>query len=366
MIITRSRLLIPLILVLAAALTWLKIPLASSQGLTLAAAQVEGDLPLEDPAAAAWQQATAVEVPLSAQNITKPMLLETKVKAVSVRALYNATDLAFLVEWADDTENDSMVRVQDFRDAVAVQFPLVDTPQPFYCMGQQGGNVNIWHWKADWQADMVARQDMHTAYPDMYADEYSFTDKPLTPDNLDVGPASYTDPNYLPALAAGNLFAAATHDSPVEDIVAGGFGALTAQPLAEQNVQGHGVWADGKWQVIFSRALASSEADDVTFDAAKSYSVAFAAWDGANEERNGQKSVSQWVTLQFGGAGAAEPGKAEPTKAAPGGGAAAPVAPSQEGGGVTGIMIIFAVVVLVLGAISFLLMKVSQQHDNRQ
>ncbi|MFN8454040.1 MAG: hypothetical protein U0401_05085 [Anaerolineae bacterium] len=35
-------------------------------------------------------------------------------------------------------------------------------------------------------------------------------------------PGDYSDPNYLPALASNNLFASATHASPVEDIVAGG------------------------------------------------------------------------------------------------------------------------------------------------
>lgn len=25
-------------------------------------------------------------------------------------------------------------------------------------MGQQGGDVNIWHWKADWQAAVIAQQ----------------------------------------------------------------------------------------------------------------------------------------------------------------------------------------------------------------
>ena len=33
--------------------------------------------------------------------------------------------------------NDDMVGVQDFRDAVAVQFPLAEG-QPFFCMGQRG------------------------------------------------------------------------------------------------------------------------------------------------------------------------------------------------------------------------------------
>lgn len=290
----RSLLTLSLIVAVAIALTLFKVPLASSQGVTVIAAQVSGDLPVTDPNSELWQKGTAVEVPLSAQNVTKPMLLNTKARSVTARALHNGSQLALLVEWADDTQNDEMVRVQDFRDAAAVQFPLAQG-LPFFCMGQQGGNVNIWHWKADWQADIAARQDMETLYPNMDVNQYPFAEGALP------APADYTDPNYVPALAVGNLFAAA-HQSPVEDLIAGGFGSLTSQPADGQNVQGSGVWENGKWRVIFSRALTSKEASDVAFAPGKVYSMAFAAWDGANGERNGQKSTSQWVSLQLAGA----------------------------------------------------------------
>jgi hypothetical protein len=296
----RSLLSFSLILAVAAALTFFKVPLASSQGITLVAAEAAGDLPVDDPESAVWQNSTAVEVPLSAQNLTRPMLLNTKVKSVTARALHNGSQIVILVEWADDTMNDQMVRVQDFRDAVAVQFPLAEG-QPFFCMGQQGGNVNIWHWKADWQADIAARQDMEALYPNMYVDQYPFADAAA---GLAAGPGTYLDPNYLPALAAGNLFASAAFASPVEDLIAGGFGSLTAQPADGQNVKGYGVWGDGKWRVIFNRNLASAEAGDVIFAPGKVYVMAFAAWDGANGERNGQKSTSQWVSLQLEGAAA--------------------------------------------------------------
>lgn len=295
--ITRTQRLFVLVLGLAVMLTFLKVPLASSQGVTLIAYQVSEDLPVNDPDSPLWRRVSAIQSPLSAQAVARPMLLETTVKSITARALYNSEQIAILLEWADDTQDDSMLRVQDFRDAVAVQFPLAEG-QPFFCMGQAGGNVNIWHWKADWQADLAARRDMETAYPNLYVDQYPFAD----PDaGLAAGPATYTDPNYLPALASGNLFAGATHLSPVEDVIAGGFGSLTTQPAESQNVQGYGVWADGKWRVIFSRTLTSTEADDAQFAPGKVYSVAFAAWDGANGERNGQKSTSQWLSLQLGG-----------------------------------------------------------------
>ncbi len=289
----RSRLSIFLVLGLALAGLSFQVPLASSQGLTITAAAVEGDLPVEEPDAALWQQATAVEVPLSAQMITRPILPDTSVKSITVRALHNGRSLAILLEWADATRNDSTLGLTEFRDGVAIQFPLVEG-QPFYCMGQQGGDVNIWHWKADWQAGLLARRSLQDLYPNIYVDMYPFTEP-----SDDLYRAAYVDPSYRTAEAAGNLLALPAHPSSVEDLVAGGFGSLTSQPPADQNVQGYGVWRDGVWRVIFSRTLISTDEGDITLAAGKNYSVAFAAWDGANRERNGVKSTSQWVSLQL-------------------------------------------------------------------
>lgn len=291
----RKHVLFFLILSCAFFLTFYKIPLATSQGISVNAGWVEGNLPIEDPASELWQKATAVDVPLSAQNVAKPFLLDTKIKSVTARALQNSSQIAFLIEWSDTTQDESTVATQDFRDAVALQFPLAQG-QPFFCMGQQGGNVNIWHWKADWQAEIFARKEMETQYPNMYVDYYPFTQ---AEEGKLASIKQYTDTNYLPAQKTGNLLASPAYTSPVEDLIAGGFGSLTTQPMDGQNVYGFGEWKDGKWQVIFSRNLESAEQDDISFSPGKDYSVAFAVWDGANMERNGQKSTSQWVSLQL-------------------------------------------------------------------
>ncbi len=293
------------LILLAIALTLFKIPVASSQSLTLIATRVDGDLPLTDPASALWQKSTAIDVPLSAQTVTIPSLNNTNVKSIKARALRNDQQLVILVEWSDATQDDSMVRVQDFRDAVAVQFPLITTVEPYICMGMAGTDVNIWHWKADWQADIAARKDMETAYPNMNVDFYPFAKTELP------APADYADPNYVTAYQAGNSFAQ-VHATPVENLIAGGFGTLTSLPADNQSVQGYGVYANGQWRVIFARDLKAASPDNAQFEPGKFYPMAFAAWDGANGERNGQKSVSQWVSLSINQPLAA----AQPTSAA--------------------------------------------------
>lgn len=290
---TRNRSMHLLALILALGAVLLNVPLASSQGLTVTVAAVDGDLPLTAPDSDLWQRATAVEVPLSAQMILKPMQPETNIHAITVRGLHNGETLALMLEWADATRNESTFRPEDFRDGVAVQFPLADIP-PFFCMGQQGGNVNIWHWKADWQAVIAAGKDLREVFPNMYVDQY-----PFTAAGEDVVAAAYEDVNYLTAHAAANLMAAPAHQTPVENLIAGGAGALTGLPVDRQIVQGHGVWQDGVWRVIFSRNLTAAEQEDVVLQTDQVYSVAFAAWDGENEERNGTKSTSQWVSLEL-------------------------------------------------------------------
>ncbi len=355
--ITRSRLFLIGLLIAAGILTSFKIPMASSQGVVIVAKRIEGVLPVADVTAAEWEEATAVSVPLSAQIVAKPVLPETNIKEINVRALYNDEQIAFLVEWADETKNDSTIRVQDFSDAVAIQFPLVDG-QPFFCMGQQGGNVNIWHWKADWQAKLAARQDVDTVYPNMYVDGYTFADESA---GAAAPVESYEDINYVPALAVGNLLAAPVPATPVEDLIAGSFGSLTSQPADMQNVSGYGEYNNGKWRVIFVRDRTNAETEDAQFETGKVYSLAFAAWDGANGERNGQKSTSQWVSLELEGAPEAETETETTTPST------APVGPSGErpssANTLEGLpyifvpMLIVVVLILGIGAVLFLISK---------
>lgn len=291
----RELLALSAVLILAGVLTFFKIPLASSQGLSLSARYVDEPLPVTDPYSELWRKATALEIPLSAQQTARPMLLESRTRSVTARFLHDNEQLAVLLEWSDQSQDDSMVRVQDFRDMTALQFSLTEG-QPFFCMGQSGGNVNIWLWKADWQADIASRSDVETFYPDMYVDMYPFTD----PDRgVNTAPQDYADPNYLPGLQAGNLFSIPIRKTPVENLVAGGFGSLTTLPETLQHVQGYGIWENGKWRVIFSRSLDLDTSGEVILSPGKTYPVAFAVWDGANYERGAQKSTSQWVSLEI-------------------------------------------------------------------
>jgi DMSO reductase family type II enzyme heme b subunit len=82
----------------------------------------------------------------------------------------------------------------------------------------------------------------------------------------------------------------------VENLAASGFGTLTTQ--LSQDVKGKGLWRAGKWRVVLSRAIAGG-GEVVEFVPGKVMPVAFAVWNGAISQRDGEKSVSTWAFLKI-------------------------------------------------------------------
>jgi mono/diheme cytochrome c family protein len=245
--------------------------LASEELLTVP--RVAGDLPL-DPADPAWERVESMHVALS------PLWPEPyPINGVAVRALHNGETLAVLLQWRDAIFDGAPVRVQDFQDAAALQFSLTDQA-PFLGMGDPKNPVNVWQWKAGWQQELDGtRPDVDLVYASMHVDTY---------------PETAMHGLYRTAAAAGNLLASPRMKSPVEDANATGFGTMTSQPPASQNVGGKGIWRDGFWTVLFHRDLKSTDSRDVKLNPGQSTLVAFAIWNGAQRDRNGRKVISNW------------------------------------------------------------------------
>ena len=260
-------------------------PFTPKDGAEIVVDVVDAEVPL-DPTDNLWANATVVAIPvrtLWSRDIAPDWVL--------VRALTNGRDIGIALEWEDAAIDDSVLRPQDFRDGVAVQFPLapVTTPEaePFYGMGEDARPVNIWHWKADWQVDLGGFADVGTQYPGLVSEYY---------------PLDTTERRtYSTGWASGNLLSARTRTTAVEDLNATGQGSLTTQPADDQNVEGRGVWAYGTWRVVFRRARASKSTLDVQFPKngpVQGLRMAVAVWDGAAGDRDGQKIVSEWHPIR--------------------------------------------------------------------
>jgi mono/diheme cytochrome c family protein len=247
--------------------------LAPSDG-TIHAARVRGKLPT-DPADPVWESMGPARVALS------PLWPEADlIPAVAVTAVHDGRRLAVLCTWRDPIADGGAVRVQDFQDAVALQFSL-NGSTPFLGMGDRNNPVNIWQWKAGWQEEIEDRRpDVNTVYASMHTDVYF-----------------QTNALYRTAEAANNLLAQQAHVSPIENGSARGFGTFKSQPASAQNVRGRGIWRDSHWSVVFVRDFKSRNPEDVQFGAGKPVPVAFAVWDGQNRDRNGRKVVSNWHKL---------------------------------------------------------------------
>lgn len=251
------------LIVLASVLGAFGIPLVSSEGMAVRSYMVQGDLPnaADD---AAWQKVPPITIPLSGQVITRPVWPEPTVRALTVRSIHNGTDIAFLLEWQDNTKNDRLTP-GTFRDGVAIGLPLGDAPA-FFCMGQLDHYINIWHWKADWQSDIDRRAAR-------------------TSEKKEGGVRTF---EVIPRRA-----------SSVEDLIGGGFSTLTTKEK-QGRVQGQAFWKDGLWHVVMRRPLQSDEQEnEAKLVPGRVQAISFSVWNGENKERNGQKAVAPWFYLRL-------------------------------------------------------------------
>ncbi len=242
--------------------------------------------PLTDPDAAYWKDAPQVTVQMQAQVIANPQNPDPAVKELIVRAAHNGQWLAFLIEWADPTKSDRLV-VDRFGDQVAVEIPASykpgDMPNPM--MGGPGERMHIMQWRAAFQNDIATKGEpkINDLYPYIHVDVY--------PDEV----LRATDARaYMGAVGVDNPISRPRR-SAVLDQMAEGFGTLTVEP--EQQSDGRGVWADGRWRVVITHPLAAGDPNDPVLAPGDETLAAFAVWEGGAREVGSRKAWSDWVKL---------------------------------------------------------------------
>ena len=246
---------------------------------TLVAARVPAPTPADDPDAAAWDDAPELVVPLLAQQLVPPSLDTLGVSDLRVRAVHDGTRIAFRLAWEDATVDD-LDGIDAFHDAVAVMVPAGGAAKPAITMGAPGAPVHIFQWRATWQRDIAAqgKTGVDQIYPRVVHD--------VMPDDL-LPPE--TAGLYWVGRAAGNPLSQTTRTTPVEQVVAEGFGSTTHLP--ETDALGRGLHDGSGWRVslgypAFGKNLAPPAA------------VAFAVWLGSQRNRGGRKHYADWVPLR--------------------------------------------------------------------
>ena len=216
------------------------------------AVRVEGDLPVDadDPA---WETAPAMTFRFSPNVIREPRLFYSLNDMVTVRALYNTGDIALRVDVDDRTysvpgsELEQQYMLDDVtatRDAIAVQIPAAlsgTAEKPYFRQGDRRNPVNMWYWAA---------------------------------------------PSVDPELPA-----------TVEIRDAKGQESAPQPRPDSTDLSANGVWKDGRWQVVFTRALETETPQDLQFSEGVYTPVAFANWDGLNGEEGLRQSFTAWYWI---------------------------------------------------------------------
>jgi DMSO reductase family type II enzyme heme b subunit len=200
---------------------------------TIATRYTNMDLPL-DPTDNFWQTLETARVHLFPQAARVPFGNEER--DVSIKGAFNNREIAFLLDFEDETENWD-VRLHS--DACAVMIIPDDSPATAQMMGHRS-RANIWHWTANRDFQQHQR-------------------------GVDTVRA-------------------------VRELIATGPGTQSAFDL--QNVEGKGVYRNGHWNVVIKRPLINQESGEMEFNSKNDFKIAFAVWDGAMEESLGIKSIS--------------------------------------------------------------------------
>ncbi len=254
-------------------------------GEPIVAAFVDGEIPTTDPKSGTWGDAQPVLVPLVAQQIAQPYLEQAGVDEIEVRALHNGTEVALLLEWDDDSVDD-LDGIRRYHDAVAVQLPTTGGAKPPpLTMGAPGTPVHILQWRATWQRDIDSggNTGVDQIYPEVVHDV--MPDDILPPETAQL---------YWVGREAGNPLSQNVRSTPVEEVIAEGFGSSTHAP--NQAASGRGVNEDGRWKVVVS-VPSAREGVGEALAPGTSWPVSFAVWLGSEENRGSRKQIGDWQTL---------------------------------------------------------------------
>ena len=235
-----------------------------------------------DPNAPVWDAVSLHVSKMIPQDLVEPRLMEPSTPEVQVKAITNGSEIAFRLEWPDESQSD-MPGPRHFIDGCAVQIPAkIDPNVPAPQMGEVGKTVEISYW----QAIVEGRADnINAIYPNASIDHYPSEAKPL---ENDPQAQAETAARYAPARALGNR-RSGPRDQPVEDLIAEGPSTLSPAPNAIS--KGKGVKTPKGWAVVITRPMTNG------FSVSTPSQIAFAVWEGSHIEVGARKMRTGWVPL---------------------------------------------------------------------
>jgi DMSO reductase family type II enzyme heme b subunit len=204
----------------------------------------------------AWLPVPATTLRLVPNIIREERLFTPLNGAISVRVLYNDSEIAFLLEVNDRTDSHPggpiVTQLPDedapmYSDAFAIQFPKEDAyttapvEKPNYRHGDMGHPTTIWYWNT------------------------GAVDPPIEP-RATLLDATGPDNKLIARASSGDL-------------------------------EARGNWEDGRWRVLMKRSRISDGSPDLIFRKGQFIPVSFANWDGNNGEVGSKHTLTPWYWL---------------------------------------------------------------------
>jgi len=209
------------------------------------------------PGEALWGRAKYSSFALFPQMVVRERHFTPTVDSISVKALYNESEVAFLLEWDDATESipgdkkaKKLASGKLYRDMAALQLPSkgsvyggadAKTHEPPLAMGDETEPVRIWLWKSGAKG---GAQELSTLRYEGYE---------------------------RPSLIDDNL---------------------------KGLVRAEGFYGDGTWSLVI-RAPRKSASTKAIFIPGEFSPISFALWDGSNGERGARHSMSSWLWIKL-------------------------------------------------------------------
>lgn len=233
-----------------------------------------------------WKGVASYRQPLQRQFLLEPKPKDVGVKEVFVQSVNDGRFIAFRLVWKDDTKDDTL-KITNFSDAAAIQFPISSEQLPEYFMGEPKKPVHILYWRA-WRSkdQKEGVQSVNTSYPNMTIDMYSFDYKVS---GVGTAKTQAEKDVFIPGRAALNPMSVA-HKEIIEEATAEGPGTLKTKNV--ENTMGDALWQNGSWVLVIKRPMTVNDAGSVQFRAGEKKPVAFAVWEGHRMEGGGRKAVS--------------------------------------------------------------------------
>lgn len=199
---------------------------------------------LADGHAKAWLAIDEKELPLAPSPLALTKFLSPymskksghgKVKKIRVRMVHDGTTFSMRLSWLDPEKNDELADLDQFSDAVSVMFPLSKGASAF-TMGSSQKPVNAWLWKAD--------------------------------------------------------------EKEPYDVFAEGYATSKRRAADSSGLRANGYYEEGNWVVVMQRPMKTTGPGFVPIEPGVDTAIAFAVWEGSNQERSAQKAVSgEFVSL---------------------------------------------------------------------